>query len=107
MWRGGNVERVVVEFAPEAAGEIAERTWHATQQLEKLLDGGLRLTLEVSGTLEVERWLLGYGEMAKVIAPSALAARMAARLRVAAARYGELPVEGRRRATRGKAGARS
>jgi predicted DNA-binding transcriptional regulator YafY len=71
--RGGKPERIVVAFSPRVAGYVRERTWHASQQLETLPDGGVRLTLKVCRDWALRTWVLGWGAHARVVAPSALA----------------------------------
>jgi predicted DNA-binding transcriptional regulator YafY len=69
---GDERERVVVEFDAEVAPLIAERRWHASQTLEALPAGGLRLTCEIANTSEVIAWILSYGSHAVVIEPESL-----------------------------------
>jgi predicted DNA-binding transcriptional regulator YafY len=84
VWRADSGERVVLRFAVAAAGEVAERRWHASQQLEWTRDGGLRLTLDVADGSELERWVLGFGPDVVVLEPRWLADRVR-RLHLAAA----------------------
>jgi predicted DNA-binding transcriptional regulator YafY len=81
VWRGSNVETVRVRFSADAAAEIRERTWGPGQRIEedKAEGGGaVVLTMEVAGGAEVERWVLGFGAEAEVLAPAELRARVAA-----------------------------
>jgi len=59
-----------------AAGSIAryirERLWHPSQRFHELRDGRLELSLRVADTLEVRRWILGYGALAEVVEPAML-----------------------------------
>ena len=71
--RGGKPERIVIEFSPRVAGYVGERTWHASQQLEPLSNGGARLTLKVCRDWALRTWVLGWGAHARVVSPSALA----------------------------------
>jgi predicted DNA-binding transcriptional regulator YafY len=68
----GEIVRVRVVFARELARYIRERLWHPTQRVRDLEDGRLELTLRVADTLEVRRWLLGFGVQAEVVEPAAL-----------------------------------
>jgi predicted DNA-binding transcriptional regulator YafY len=63
---------VRVRFSPSQARWIRERRYHPSQQTEEQPDGGLILTLRVSGLAEVKRWLLGFGAEAEVLEPAAL-----------------------------------
>jgi predicted DNA-binding transcriptional regulator YafY len=47
----------------------AERKWHPSEQHRTAEDGRLELTLTVSGTGDVLRWLLGFGSAVEVIEP--------------------------------------
>lgn len=106
--RGGDLVTATVVFSKAIARYIRERTWHASQQVRELAGGRLQLTLKVADTVEVKRWLLGFGADAEVLAPPALrealraeAERLAARLagvRKPPARAGALPA--RRRSAR-------
>ena len=71
--RGGKPERIVVEFSPRVAPYVGERTWHPSQQIEALPDGGARLTLKVCRDWALRTWVLGWGAHARVVSPSALA----------------------------------
>jgi predicted DNA-binding transcriptional regulator YafY len=86
VWRSDRVEQVRVWFAPEVAGEIKERRWLPAQEVQDT-ENGVVLTGEVAGLAEVERWVLSYGPAAKVLAPRALAERVARKLREGAAGY--------------------
>lgn len=71
--RGGKPEKIVVEFTPRVANYVRERTWHGSQQIDVLPDGGVRLTLMVSRDWALRTWVLGWGAHAHVVSPSALA----------------------------------
>jgi predicted DNA-binding transcriptional regulator YafY len=71
--RGGKPEKIVVEFTPRVANYVRERTWHGSQQIELLPDGGVRLTLKVCRDWALRTWVLGWGAHARVISPPALA----------------------------------
>ncbi|BDI34134.1 DNA-binding protein [Capsulimonas corticalis] len=63
---------VKARFTPYQARWIRERSYHPTQTIEDLPDGGLVLTLHVAGVAEVRRWLLGYGGEVEVLEPATL-----------------------------------
>jgi predicted DNA-binding transcriptional regulator YafY len=71
VFRGENV-RVMVKFAPKAAGYIREKTWHPTQRLTDLKDGAVLFEAEVAGTEEIKHWILQWGARAEVLAPDSL-----------------------------------
>jgi len=76
LWHGATAQHVSIWFSPHVAGEICERRWHASQHLTEAADGSVVLELDVAAPEELERWLLGYGPHAEVLAPAALAQRI-------------------------------
>jgi len=68
----GDLVTVRVVFGRSLARYIKERVWHPSQRLRDLEDGRLEMTLQVADTLEVRRWILGYGSQAEVTAPESL-----------------------------------
>jgi predicted DNA-binding transcriptional regulator YafY len=68
----GDVVTVKVTFARSLGRYIRDRLWHPTQKFRDLNGGRLEMTLHVADTLEVRRWILGFGVEAEVIAPAAL-----------------------------------
>ncbi len=69
----GDAERIEVEFLPEAAVYIRERSWHASQQIREKTGGSIRLTLNVCNDWALRSWILSFGPLARVVSPSALA----------------------------------
>jgi predicted DNA-binding transcriptional regulator YafY len=72
----GTPETVVIEFSAAEAPYVREREFHASQQLEELPGGRLRLTMNVVIDWELQAWVMGFGPAAKVIAPAAFARRI-------------------------------
>jgi predicted DNA-binding transcriptional regulator YafY len=68
----GDLVTVRVIFSRAVAPYIRERLWHPSQALRALDDGRVEVTLRVADTLEVRRWILGYGVDAEVVEPGAL-----------------------------------
>jgi predicted DNA-binding transcriptional regulator YafY len=83
----GDPERVEVEFEASAAAFVRGRTWHASQVIDELADGRLRMTLHVSVDWALRSWVLGFGSAVRVIAPASFAAAIGDELRRAADRY--------------------
>ena len=65
---------VVIRFDTYAADYIREKRWHPSQTLRELKDGGVELRLKLSSLGEIQRWILGWGGSAVVIAPPELIA---------------------------------
>ncbi|HJO38570.1 MAG: transcriptional regulator [Vicinamibacterales bacterium] len=87
----GPPEQVEVEFAASIAPYVREREWHASQRLTECPDGALRLTLEVCIDEALRSWILGFGAVARVVAPTDLATDIAAELERARAGYVDVP----------------
>ena len=68
----GPATKVRVRFAPEAAGYLSEKTWHASQKLAPQRDGSVIFEAKVAGTEEIKRWILTWGSHAVVLAPDSL-----------------------------------
>ncbi|MCA9677042.1 MAG: WYL domain-containing protein [Myxococcales bacterium] len=85
VWRSDRVETVRLRFSRAVADEIAERTWHASQEIVREAGGRLRMSLEVAEPAELLRWLVGFGPEVRVLAPSSLADAVRARHREALA----------------------
>lgn len=83
----GTPTEVVLEFDAQEARYISERTWHASQRIEPLPGGGLRLHLAVRVGAELVSWIMSSGPHVRVVTPPALAADVARLHREAAARY--------------------
>jgi predicted DNA-binding transcriptional regulator YafY len=80
VWRGGNVQRVVVRLRGWAAADVRERRVHASQEVTRLGKGEVRVALEVAGFEEISRWILGFGALAVVESPVELVAAIAGEL---------------------------
>jgi predicted DNA-binding transcriptional regulator YafY len=87
IWRGANVETARIRFSRAASQEIRERTWCAGQRIAEERGGTLVLEVDVAGTSEIARWVLGFGGEAEALAPPALRREVAERLRAGSARY--------------------
>jgi predicted DNA-binding transcriptional regulator YafY len=68
---------VALRFDPFQARWVRERTWHPSQRVEELTDGGLILRLTISGEGDLLRWVLGYGSHVEVLEPQHLRERVA------------------------------
>ena len=59
-------------FDAFAARLVGERQWHPSQTIRQLRDGEIELSMTLGGLEEVERWILSWGEHARVLEPAAL-----------------------------------
>ena len=69
---GAGQYEVVIHFNARVADYIREKRWHESQELRELKGGRVELRLKLSGLVEIERWVLGWGGDAKVIRPREL-----------------------------------
>ncbi|MBI5546099.1 MAG: transcriptional regulator [Deltaproteobacteria bacterium] len=83
---GGPRTKVRIFFDEKVARFVRRRQWHPTQQI-KHVDGGIELSMEVAGTVELMSWVLGFGDKAEVLEPEGLRAEVTAELGRAASRY--------------------
>ena len=75
-----------VRFRRDQAKCVRERLWHPSHTFEDHADGSLTLTLRVAPTVEVKRWILGWGAGAGVLEPERLRHGIAAEARKIAER---------------------
>jgi predicted DNA-binding transcriptional regulator YafY len=68
----GDPAKVVIRFAPDAAGYVREKMWHPSQIVEEQPDGSLIFSAEVAGIEEIKYWVLKWGAAAIVLQPEAL-----------------------------------
>ena len=78
---GQGQHEVIIRFDRSVADFIREKKWHDSQKLRDLKNGGVELSLTLSGLEEVQRWVLSWGGNARVLKPADLAGsvRQAAR----------------------------
>jgi len=55
---------------------VRERVWHSSQQIQELTGGEIEFRVTLSSLLEIEPWVLSWGEHAKVIQPRDLVKRI-------------------------------
>ena len=84
----GTPENVRIRFAPEVAGYIREKTWHASQGIEERPDGAIDLLARVAVTDEFKFWVLRWGAAAKVLEPESLREAVAKEARNMVDNYG-------------------
>ena len=65
-----------IRFDKFAAQLVRERVWHPSQQIQELTGGEIEFTVTLSSLLEIEPWILSWGEHARTIAPKELTLRL-------------------------------
>ena len=83
---GGRRGHIVIDFAPEVAHYVAARRWGEDQVLRPTTGGGIRLEMD-SGGPELVRWVLEWGDRARVVGPDGLREEVRAQLGRACALY--------------------
>jgi predicted DNA-binding transcriptional regulator YafY len=86
----GEPVHIEIAFEPQIAPLIRERRWHPSQQQTETQGGGLLVTLDVCNDWELRKWILGFGPLARVVSPPALAAQIRDELEKARQRYAAL-----------------
>ena len=77
-----------LHFYNNAGEHLAATPLAAAQTLKVVGDGQHKLTVKLPITEQLKWWLFGFGDRVEVLAPKALRAEFAERLRVAGGRYG-------------------
>ncbi len=83
----GKPQKVVVRFSPRVARYVQETRWHDSQTNRPLKDGSLEVTFRLADTEELKRWLLSFGQHARVLHPRSLCQEMQRELRAMLAQY--------------------
>jgi proteasome accessory factor B len=76
LMRGDTSYDVHLKFSPLVSPNVAEVTWHRTQQVAWDEDGCVHFRATVDGLAEIVWWILGYGDQVEVVAPPALRRRV-------------------------------
>lgn len=79
--------RIRLRFDPSVAQRVREATWHRSQEVAELDNGGLELTVTVAGIVEIQPWILSWGGGVEVLEPADLRDAIAASVRQASDRY--------------------
>lgn len=61
-----------IENLPPVSRWVKEEIRHSTQKIEELSDGSVIFSAEVSGLIEVKKWILEMGSSAQVLSPQSL-----------------------------------
>lgn len=70
MW--GDAVEVKLKFAPSVTRRVKESTWHPSQVIQDLPDGGCLLTLTIGSLIEITPWIRGWGPDVEVLQPQEL-----------------------------------
>lgn len=73
---GGKRVTVEIEFIGTAAKIVASGRYFPNARLDRTRSGALRYEVEVNGLTEIRRWILGFGDEARVIRPPLLKKRL-------------------------------
>ena len=63
---------VVLRFRADVTWRVKETTWHPSQSIEDLDDGGCVLRFSVASMMEVGRWVRSWGDTVEVLEPAEL-----------------------------------
>ena len=72
IYDGADQINIKIRFSGHAARFVSEKHWHDSQQLTPQKDGSLIVELDLSSTIEVKSWILGFGREAQVLEPAEL-----------------------------------
>ncbi len=78
IFKGQEVEPVVLRFNPQIARLIREQCWHPDQIMVDESDGSLLLTIPVADLTEIRMKALQYGSQVEVVSPPELRRQVAA-----------------------------
>lgn len=78
---------VEIWFSAQAAPYIRERQWHENQKIMENADSSLILKFTASHLMEIKRWVMSWGKMARVMTPTELADEVKKDLTEALGRY--------------------
>jgi predicted DNA-binding transcriptional regulator YafY len=86
----GKPQEIRIRFDEFAARLVRERRWHASQKIKELDGGDIELTLKLGSLTEIQRWILSWGEHARVISPDGLRKLIAKTLGSMRSNYAEI-----------------
>lgn len=80
IWRSATKHKIVIDFDAQGAEYLRTRKVHASQKLQAIAAGGVRLSMTVGNLLPVVSWVLEWGPRARVVEPPELVERVRAEL---------------------------
>jgi predicted DNA-binding transcriptional regulator YafY len=90
IYDGDSEVKVLVKFQPSAARYVRELNWLPVKELTDQPDGTLLARFELTSTIEIESWVLGFGASAEALEPEALHKAVAEELEQLLDRYRRL-----------------
>ena len=87
MFSGEEDVTVVVKFLPPAARYVLDAVRHPSEVVTKQRDGSLLARYQVSSTVEIRSWVLGFGANAVILEPESLRQSVADELEQLLAAY--------------------
>ncbi len=84
---GNGTREVTARFTGWAVDEVRELKWHPTQEIAQDDGASVTVRFRLGRYEEFIRWIMGYGRLARILAPQELAGRIAREYRAAAAHY--------------------
>jgi proteasome accessory factor B len=77
IFSGDQPQEIRIRFRSSAAQLVRERSWHPSQKVTELEKGDLELSFRASSFPEIIRWVLSWGDLARVIEPVMLRDKVA------------------------------
>ena len=87
IWTSDHPVEVLLRFTPRVAARVVATTWHESQVVREMPDGGAELRLVIAEPTEIRPWILGWGKECEVLSPADLRESIAAELHDAAGVY--------------------
>jgi len=82
VFAGSGKYLVKIRFDSFASRLVRERDWHPTQKIRETKGGGIELEMTLGALEEIERWVLSWGDHAKVLCPKVLIDSVGKRIRL-------------------------
>ena len=81
VFAGTGKYAVRIRFDSFAARLVRERDWHPTQKIREIKGGEIELEMTLGALEEIERWILSWGDHAKILGPKILIDSVSKKLR--------------------------
>ncbi len=87
VFGGSGKHEVRIRFDAFAARLVRERDWHPSQKIQELRAGEIDLRMTLGALEEIERWILSWGDHAKVLSPKDLVVSVKKRIKALNRKY--------------------